>query len=104
MAAWVRRKDAKQQFRVVAYQEAPSPPMTPVLYAACERAIHVLTPDGTLLRAGRASLFILERIGWGWVARLLMLPPFLWMIEMGYWIVSHNRRFFARFLFRKEVE
>jgi len=78
--------------------------MTPALYAACERAIHVLKPNGTLLRAGRASLFILEQIGWGWVARLPMLPPFLWAVELGYWIVSHNRPFFARLLFRGEDE
>jgi len=89
---------------VVAYQDAPSPPMTPALYAACERAIHVLKPDGTLLRAGRATLFILEQIGWGWGARLLMVPPFVWAVELGYWIVSHNRSFFARFLFRREDE
>ena len=92
------------QFRVVAYQDAPSPPMTPALYAACERAIHVLQPDGTLLRAGRASLFILSRIGWGRVARLLILPPFIWAVELGYWIVAHNRSFFARILFRNEDE
>jgi hypothetical protein len=89
---------------MVAYQDAPSPPMTPTLYAACERAIHVLQPDGTLLCAGRASMFILARIGWGWVARLLMLPPFIWAVELGYWIVAHNRAFFARVLFHNEDE
>lgn len=78
--------------------------MTPALYAACDRAIHVLQPNGTLLRAGRASLFILAQIGWGWEAQLLMLPPFIWVAELGYWIISHNRPFFDRFLFRKEDE
>ena len=76
--------------------------MTPDLYAACERAVHVVTADGKVLRAGRACLFILERIGWGWRARVLRLPPFIWAIEVGYRVVASNRPFFARFLFTKE--
>ena len=76
--------------------------MTPDLYAACERAVHVVTADGKVLRAGRACLFILERIGWSWRARVLRLPPFIWCIELGYRIVAANRPFFARFLFTKE--
>lgn len=78
--------------------------MTPEIYAACKRAVHVLTPEGTFLRAGRASLYILERTGWGWVARLLALPPFLWAVELGYTIVARHRPFFAHFLFRHETE
>jgi len=98
---WFGRRDKAHQFTVVPYQEAPSPPMTPELYAACERAVHVVKPDGTILRAGRATLFILEHIGWGWVARLLMLPPFIWIVELGYAIVARHRDFFSNFLFRK---
>lgn len=76
--------------------------MTPELYAACERAMHVIKPEGTTLRAGRATLFILEQIGWGWAARLLALPPFVWIVEAGYAIVARNRDFFSHFLFRSE--
>jgi predicted DCC family thiol-disulfide oxidoreductase YuxK len=76
--------------------------MTPALYAACARAIHVVKADGTVLRAGRAALFILEELGWGWQARLLALPPFLWLVELGYALVASNRTFFSRFLFRRE--
>ncbi len=104
MAAWVRRRDPTQRLQVTPYQEAPSPPMTPALYAACERAVHVVTPDGTTLRAGRAALYVLERIGWGWFARLLGLPPFIWLVELGYRIVSSNRPFFARFLFTRNAD
>ena len=78
--------------------------MTPELYAACQRAVHVLTNDGRVLRAGRASLFILEQIGYRIAARLLRLPPFLWFVELGYRIVATNRPFFARFLFTKEPD
>ena len=64
--AWIRRRDRDRRFRTTPYQEASSPPMTPELNAACGRAVHVVQSDGTILRAGRAVLFILEEIGWGW--------------------------------------
>ncbi len=76
--------------------------MTPALYAACEHAVHVVKADGTILRGGRATLFILEHLGWGRIARVLALPPFIWLVELGYRIVAKNRPFFARFLFRNE--
>ena len=76
--------------------------MTPELAAACERAVHVITADGVTLRASRAVLFILERCGWTWRARVLRIPPLIWLTELGYWILARNRPFFARFLFRSE--
>jgi len=90
----------QHRFEVMAYQEAPSPPMTPELAAACQRAIHVVKADGTTLRAGRACLFILEGLGWGRAARYLTMPPFIWGVECVYRIVAASRPFFARFLFR----
>ena len=78
--------------------------MTPALFAACEKAVHVLTLEGSTLRAGRACLFILEQLGWKWTARLLRLPPLIWIVEIGYWIVAHNRDFFAGILFRHQTE
>ena len=104
MAAWVRRKDTRHLLHLVPYQEAPSPPMTPALSAACEKAVHVLTAGGRTLRAGRAVLFVLEHIGWGWFARFLALPPFVWIVELAYAVVAGNRGFFGRFLFRNEPE
>lgn len=75
--------------------------MTDALAARCARAVHVLGPDGTLLAGGRATLFVLERIGW-WprLVRVLRRPPLVWGVELGYRIVARNRPFFARFLFR----
>lgn len=76
--------------------------MTPELYEACKRAVHVITADGAVLRAGRATMFILEQIGWsyGIVPRLMSLPPFNFFNELGYEIVARNRKFFSRLLFR----
>jgi hypothetical protein len=76
--------------------------MTLALHAACERAFHIIRSDGAILRAGRATLFLLEKLGWGWKARLLCLPPFIWAVELGYEIVASHRTFFSRFMFRGE--
>jgi predicted DCC family thiol-disulfide oxidoreductase YuxK len=76
--------------------------MKPELYAACARAVHVVTSNGRTLRAGRAVLFILEQIGWRPLARFLALPPMIWGVELGYKIVAEHRPFFARFLFTRE--
>lgn len=72
--------------------------MTPALSAACARAVHVLTTDGRMLSAGRAVLFVLGAIGFARSARVLSLPPLVWGVEAGYWLVARNRRFFSRFL------
>jgi len=85
----------------VPYQEAPRPPMTDALAERCARAVHVLGPDGTLLAAGRASLFVLERIGFPRLGRVLRVPPLVWAVEIGYRLVARHRPFFARFLFRR---
>ena len=75
--------------------------MTPALREACARAVHVVRSDGTVLRAGRATLYILSHVGWGWLARLLAWPPMIWFVELGYFIVARNRVFFSKFLFTK---
>jgi hypothetical protein len=76
--------------------------MTPALRAACDKAIHVLTPDGKLLRAGRAALYIFAAIGYSTFAKIFSIPPLLWATELGYWLVANNRKFFSKFLFTKE--
>lgn len=82
------------------YQHAPTPPMTDALRIACARAVHVVTPDGRVLRAGAASLRVLERIGFRGTAAVLSIPPLVWLVETGYWVVARNRPFFSRFFFR----
>jgi predicted DCC family thiol-disulfide oxidoreductase YuxK len=101
MAAWVRRKDRAGRLRVEPYQEAPSPPMTPRLYEACARAVHLITPDGRVYQDGRAVLAVLGLLGWRWTTAVLSLPPLVWAVELGYRIVAGNRPFFGRFLFRR---
>ena len=101
---WAERRDTGHAFHAVSYQQAPSPPMTPELRQACARAVHLLTPEGRMLRAGRACLWVLERIGYPVLARVLALPPLVWVVDVGYWLVARNRRLASRVLFRRGAE
>jgi predicted DCC family thiol-disulfide oxidoreductase YuxK len=100
--AFFERRDEGRRMRFVAYQDAPSPPMTEELAEACRRSVHVVCDDGTVLHAGRASLFILAQIGWWRTARVLATPPLVWLVELSYAVVSRNRHIFSRILFRRE--
>lgn len=98
---WALARDQGGQFAAVPYQEAPSPPMTPDLRAACRAAVHVRTTDGRWLRGGCACLFVLERVGWPRAARVARVPPLVWLVEAGYAVVALNRGFFSRLLVRR---
>ena len=54
------------------------------------------------MRAGRAVLCLLGVIGYRGLVWPLRLPPLIWLVELAYVIVSRNRLFFARFMFRDE--
>ena len=102
MAAWVRRRDEAGQIELAPYQEAEIARRDPGLAAACARSVHVIGPDGTVLRSGRAVLRVLDLLGYRTLARVAGTPPLLWGVEVGYAVVARNRRFFSRFLFREE--
>jgi len=78
--------------------------MTPPLYEACKKAMHLVTDDGEILRGGRAMMFVLERINWGYgiLPGFLSLPPMIWFVELGYKIIAANRQFFSRFIFNRD--
>jgi predicted DCC family thiol-disulfide oxidoreductase YuxK len=98
---WLMAHDRQGQLTATPYQMAASPPMTPQLAEACSRAVHVITAQGEVLKAGRAVLFCLEVVGYRWFARVFRIPPLIWMLEAGYWLVARNRRLFSRFFFRR---
>ena len=98
---WALSRDEANLLFPTPYQQAPDPPMDPTLTAACARGVHLIHPDGRIERAGRACLTVLQLIGYApQFVRLLRLPPFIWMLEIGYWLTARNRAFFSRFLFR----
>jgi len=76
--------------------------MTPALRSACAEAVHVVTADDEVLRAGRASVFVLDQLGFrrsAWLLGSRLLLPF---VEVGYRIVARNRKLFSKFFFRNE--
>lgn len=76
--------------------------MTSELADACSLAMHVLCRDGTLLRAGRAALFLVGELGWKRTAVVLSYPPMIWFVELSYALLASNRRTVGRFFFRRE--
>lgn len=91
LAAWVEGRNRGRRLRVVAYQEAPSPPLTPDLRRACAEALHAITPRGRVLRGGDATIFTLGALGWRGPARVLWLRPLRDVVGFGYGIVARNR-------------
>ncbi|NCO33094.1 MAG: hypothetical protein AUJ92_15425 [Armatimonadetes bacterium CG2_30_59_28] len=76
--------------------------MSDALYQSCSKAVHVVTSEGSVLRAGLACLFVIEHLGWGRIARRLRSPPMIGLVEVCYRIVAQNRRLFSHILFIKE--
>ncbi|MEE9274876.1 MAG: DCC1-like thiol-disulfide oxidoreductase family protein [bacterium] len=103
-ADWVERRSGMhprpplqgRHFVASPFQEAPSPPMTDALRLRCARAVHLILPDGTTLSAGRACLGVLSLLGWPRTARLLSLPPLVWIVEALYRLVAMNRGWLGR--------
>jgi predicted DCC family thiol-disulfide oxidoreductase YuxK len=88
-AQWCERRDRVSRLDLVAYQECPRPPMTDALYEACQRAVHVISPNGEVQRGGKAVIGVFAALGWpvAW----LRWPPFSWAVEAGYWFVAGHR-------------
>src|SRR3954452_2453599 len=88
---WALAHDQRGTFAAMPYQDVPSPPMTPEMRAACARAVHVITSDGTVLRGGRACMFVLRELGWRRSAAVGAMPPFVWAVEAAYrWVTRHR--------------
>lgn len=99
---WFQNRDVNARLKMVPYQQAPSPPMTPALAEACQKALYVIRPDGEQIRAGRAILYLFGIIGYTRLARLGAQRPWVWAIEFGYWLMARNRQIASRFLFTRE--
>ncbi|GIV11469.1 MAG: hypothetical protein KatS3mg020_0960 [Fimbriimonadales bacterium] len=102
--ARVRRRDTREQFRIVPFQHAPPELLERTTDNALRRGVHVFTVDGRVLRGGRAVLFIGERLGYGWLTRPLSLPPLVWGVEAVYWLIAKLRGKLSRWLRISETE
>ena len=96
---WVKARDPKDRFLAIPYQSVPEPLVGREIKQAAAHTVHVLRTDGTVLKSGRAVLYILETLGYRWV-RPFEKPPLVWLVELGYHAVSTNRHLLSRWLFR----
>jgi hypothetical protein len=74
--------------------------MTEELARRCAHAIHLITPDDVIFCAGRASLHILDAVGWHRFAATFSRRPLIWLVEVGYRVVAGHRGLFSRLVFR----
>ncbi|MDW8106593.1 MAG: DUF393 domain-containing protein [Armatimonadota bacterium] len=102
--AQIRRRDKHGRFRTVPFQSAPPELAQQVSLESLQRALHVITADGRILRAGRAVLFIGEQLGYGWLTRPLSIPPLVWIVEGVYWLTARLRGKLSRWLRWSETE
>ncbi len=101
---FAQRLDRNNQFDYAPFQSAPTVhnrPMNEPLRRACERALHVATSDGRILKGGNAVLLFLETTAHSrLLKRLFRIArsfPLVVFVEIGYKIVANNRSFFSRF-------
>lgn len=64
--------------------------------AAAEKALHVVTPEGAVYRAGDAVRAILSVLPWFRPMRFLWrVPGFPWLADRLYYLVADNRGFLS---------
>lgn len=103
--AWLERRDRQHRLKPAPFQEAPDPPLSPPLRLRAERSALVIRPDGQVKAGGRAILAALIAIGWHpRLAQVAGLPPFVWLVELGYTLVARNRGLVSRILFRRRCQ
>ncbi|MEP6755853.1 MAG: DCC1-like thiol-disulfide oxidoreductase family protein [Chthonomonadales bacterium] len=96
---WSITRDRAGAIRWEAFQVSEDPRITPELRTACQRSLHVIMPDGQILAAGKAALYVLSVSGQPTVAALLGLRIFSPIIEIGYRLIAKNRLLFSRIFF-----
>jgi predicted DCC family thiol-disulfide oxidoreductase YuxK len=96
-AEWAQGRDGGRTLIFLPYQSVPDPPLREALRADCARAVQMITREGKNLRAGRAVISVLERIGLRALAPL-RFPPLVWLTEVGYRLVARNRRLISKLL------
>ena len=99
MATSFRRQDTQKLFQICSYQNCPRPPMTDDAYKRAAREILVFTTDGRCLGGANAFLFFKQKTGWGAIAAVLRIPPFIWLLQGGYWLIARNRGLISKLFY-----
>lgn len=74
--------------------------MTEELKERAQRAVQVVLVDGSVIEAGMAAAFVLEKLGWTRLARFMQWAPVRPLTEWGYRWVARNRGWLGRVVFR----
>lgn len=101
---WVGEHDPDARFHAIAFQNAPSPPMTDDLRAKCREAVQVVSWDGTVYSAGTACAFVLEQIGYSRLGRFMQWRAIRPIVEWGYRRVANNRDLVGWLVFGKSCK
>lgn len=96
---WLAANDKRDALEFKPYQSVD---LAPSVAQACQKAVHVIKADGTIIKGGRAMMFCgtFTRFG-GW-ARIALWPVFLPFIEIGYKFIAANRMLVSKVLFTAE--
>lgn len=103
MVEVMKRRDRKGMFKACQFQLCPSPPMHPELYEGCKSALYVITEDSRELRGAKGVLFLYAKTGWSLPYKILSVPPLLWLVQFGYWLVARNRGLISRIFFKNKA-
>ncbi|MBT4429541.1 MAG: DUF393 domain-containing protein [Nitrospinaceae bacterium] len=93
---WLLRLDKRGLILPVPYQEVPIPPMSKALREQCQRAIQLISPGQSPVSAGQAFLEILSLLGWKKSATVMSAAPFVYAVEILYWLIARNRWLIGR--------
>lgn len=72
-------------------QRVQLPHFTDQMKERAGREVVLLFPDGRTLGGADAVFHILAKTGWGFFATLLGLPPFIYLMRIGYRVVANRR-------------
>jgi predicted DCC family thiol-disulfide oxidoreductase YuxK len=96
---WLKRHD---RYGALRFQPNQSADISPELRAACQKAVHVIKSDGSIISGGKAMMFCGQFTRWHQLARIAQWPIFLPFVELFYKIIAKNRIVMSKFLFTSE--
>lgn len=98
---WAERRDQHRRLTFIPYQAPDLERLVPGLTReVASQALYFVREDGWRFRGARAAFEVMKRWpgAWGWLGRLLALPPFHWLAEPFYRLFARHRGRVSRWL------
>lgn len=98
---WAERQDRHRRLVFIPYQAPDLTQRVPGLTReAASEALHFVRADGERFRGARAAFEVMKRWPgvWGWLGRVLALPPLSWLAEPFYRLFARHRAHISRWL------